>query len=116
MSKSATVLFVFSHHFHEQGRERLDPILLALALDLPVRLLFTGAGVTHLGPVAHLPSRSRPWTAALASLPMYGLESAGVCAWSARQYNIDLEEAVMPTTALSPEAVAAYIRASRWCL
>lgn len=116
MNESAPILFVFSHAFRKEGRERLDPILMALALEQPVRLLFTGAGVTHLKPVADLPAADRPWTAALASLPLYGLESAWVCEWSAQRYGIDLRNSIMPITQLRPRQVAQGIRECGICL
>lgn len=116
MTESDAILFVFSQRFRSEGRERLDPVLMALALEQPVKLLFTGAGVTHLSPVAHLPPSERPWTAALASLSLYGLESAWVCAWSARRYGLDVNQTVMPVTQLNPQEVAQSIKQCRLCL
>ena len=116
MTESGALLFVFSQRFRSDGRDRLDPVLMALALDQPVRLLFTGAGVTHLSPVAHLPSSERPWTAALASLSLYGMKSAWVCEWSARRYGLDVSHTVMPVTQLNPQEVAQSIKECRLCL
>lgn len=110
------MLFTVRSAVTDVGRERLDMILMALVLEQDVSLFFIGNGVSHLAPVKHLQPTARPWTAAYASLPLYGLKSAFACEAALRQFEIDPADCVLPITPVDGGSLRQLYRSSDLCL
>ena len=91
-------------------RERVDLVIMALALDLPVQLLFVGDGVWQLK-AGQSPDRVdvHDSTAAWRSLDLYGLDEIWVDGDAMRVRGMRADQLMLPATIVDAEALRGLI-------
>ncbi|GJM08979.1 MAG: protein TusC [Lysobacteraceae bacterium] len=87
-------------------RERVDLVIMALALDLPVQLLFVGDGVWQLK-AGQSPDRVglHDSTAAWRSLDLYGLDQIWVDGEAMRARGLQADQLMLPASVVDAEGL-----------
>lgn len=107
--KRVLVVLCEPPHAGARARERIDLVLMALAFELEVSVVFVGAGVLQLLRPDDRADSVHDHGAALGSLALYGIHGVYAEAEALRRYRLEPEALRIPVTVLDATELAALI-------